>query len=236
MPEFMNIDSPGIRIKRTDQPSMWDDFEFGKPGLYSTYFDDFHQYVAADWTITDVGVNTRALATSAPCAGGVLLTTLANADDNSSSRQRLGHAFVPTAGSVIYFEARFQLSEATQADYLVGLVVTDTSPLSNTDGIYFRKDDGDTNLDFETNASSVASTETGIHTVAANTYIKVGCKITGTNLVEYWVNDVKQGEFNTNIPAVPLRVTSHFQDGDTGAVLGSLTLSEDYIFCAQKRV
>lgn len=236
MPEFMTIDSPAIRIKRTDQLSMWDNFEFGKPGLYSTYFDDFHQYVAADWTITDVGANTRALATSAPCVNGVLLTTLANADDNSSSSQRVGHAFVPTAGSMIYFETRFRASEATQCDWLFGLVVTDTSPLSNTDGVYFRKDDGDTNVDFETNASSTASTETAIATFAADTYIKVGFRITGTTLVEYWVNDVYQGSFNTNIPTVPLRITRHYQDGDTGAALGSLTLSEDYIFVAQKRV
>lgn len=75
-----------------------------------------------------------------------------------------------------------------------------------------------------------------IATFAADTYIKVGFRITGTSLVEYWVNDVYQGSFNTNIPTVPLRITRHFQDGDTGAALGSLTLSEDYIFVAQKRV
>lgn len=236
MPEFMTIDSPVIRIKRTDQTDVWDNYEFGKPSNFSCYFDDFHQYVAADWTITDTGVNTRALATSAPCVGGVLLTTLANADDNASSMQRVGHAFVPTPGSIIYFEARYQISEATESDFLIGLVATDTTPLANANGIYFRKDDGDTNLDFETNASSTASTETGIATVAANTYLKIAYRVTGTSLVEYYVNDVKQGEFNTNIPTVPLRVTIHTQDGDTGATVGAITSSIDYVFVAQKRV
>ena len=234
-PLSREIDHELLKVAR-GHGGVWDGFEFCRPGQYASYFDDFHQYVAADWTVTESdGAATQALATAAPTAGGVLLITDTNADDDAVSMQRVGHAFVPTAGKKIYFECRFQASEATQIDLLAGLVATDTTPLSNANGIYFRKDDGDTNLDFETNASSTASTEAGIHTFAADTYVKVGFKVTGTSLVEYFVNDISQGSFNTNIPTVPLRVTFHIQDGDTGAALGALTASVDYFFVAQER-
>ena len=236
MAERQLVDGEYFQVDRKDQTVMWQGYRFGRPLLYHTYLEDFDYYTAADWTVTDVGVNTQALATTAPTVGGVLLVTLANADNNASSMQKVGHSFVPTVGTNIWFEARLQMSEATQSDWLIGLVVTDTTPLANTDGIYFRKDDGDTQIDFETNASSVASTETNIGTFAATTYVTVGFKVTGTTLVEYYVNDVKQGEFNTNIPAVPLRATIHFQDGDTAAAIGAITGSVDYVLCSQTRV
>ena len=45
--------------------------------------------------------------------------------------------------------SRFKLSDATQSDALVGLAITDTTAIDGvTDGIFFTKDDGDTNLDF----------------------------------------------------------------------------------------
>lgn len=235
MSDFQLID--GLRIKTNPaQASMWDGFEFGTPGKYVTYFDDFHTFTAADWTVTNAGGSTQALATAAPCVGGVLLTTLGNADNTNVSMQKLGHSFVPTEGTKIYFEARLQTSEATQMDWLVGLVITDTDPMTSyTEGISFRKDDGDTSIDFNTTIGSASSEETAIGTFAANTYVKVGFLITGTSQVDYWVNDVLQGTKTTHLPTAPLRVTAHFQDGDTGAALGALTASWDYVFVAQER-
>jgi len=217
-------------------PGMWQDYEFGTPGKYAEYVEDFFTYTTGDWTVSEIdGAATEALATAAPTVGGVLLITNTNADNDAVSMQKVGHSFVPTANSKIFCEFRFQISEVTQSDYLFGLVVTDTTPLANTDGVYFRKDDGDTNLDFETNASSTASTEAGIRTAVADTYLKVGFKISGTTLVEYYVNDKKEGEFTTNIPTAPLRLTLHTQDGDTGGAVGAETTSVDYAICAQER-
>ncbi len=238
MAEIMNLDAESIKITRTDQVGMWQGFEFGIPSKFSTYFDDFMQYVAGDWTVTETdAAATEALAAAAPCANGVLLITNANADNNLVSLQRVGHAFVPTAGKNIYFEIRFQSNEATQVDLLAGLVITDTDPVTSiTDGIVFRKDDGDTNIDFATTLGSATSTETAIGTLAADTYVKLGFKVTGISLVEYYVNDVKQGELSTNIPsAIPLRVTFSTQDGDTAAAVGAETASIDYVFVAQTR-
>jgi len=232
----VNINDLGSKVFKLKDVGLWSGYEFGRPGKVATYLEEFFYYVAADWTVTETdAAATEALATAAPTLGGVLLITNVNADDNVVGLQKVGHSFDPQAGTNIWCEVGFQGSEATQSDWLVGLVVTDTTPLANTDGIYFRKDDGDTNIDFETNSGSTASTETAIATFAADTYVVVGFKVTGLTLVEYYVNGVKQGEFNTNITSVPLRVTLHFQDGDTAGAVGAQTASVDYVVCAQSR-
>ena len=230
------IDGGTFKVVQSD--SMWKDFEFGVPTNVSTCFDDFYSYVAADWTVTETDAGaTQALATSAPCKNGVLLVTNANADNNLVSMQKVGHSVTPTAGTNIYFETRFQVNTATQVDVLFGLIITDIDPITSiTDGIVFRKDDGDTNIDFCTMASSVTSTETAIGTLTADTYVTLGFKVTGTSLVEYFVNGTKQGELTTCIPTTPLRVTMTFQDGDTGAIVGAQTMSIDYVFISQTRI
>ena len=116
MPASSTLDAKWIKVVQSGD--MWDGFEYGVPGKYFGYTEDFLYYRSADWTVSDTGVNTQALATSAPTVGGVLLITLANADDNLSSMQKVGHSFVPAAGSTIWFECIFQTSEATQSDCL----------------------------------------------------------------------------------------------------------------------
>ncbi len=221
----------------TGERGMWQDYEFGVPGKYFVLYEDFDHYVAGDWTVTAAGGGTAALATAAPCLGGVLRVTTANADDDLVSLQRVGNCVVPPAGSKIYFEASFQTLEATQMDWVVGLGITDTTPLAIADSIVFQKDDGDTQVDFKTVASaSSSSQDSNIATFAAATNICVGFKVTGTSQVEYYVNGAKKGTFLGNIPAVPLRVTLAHQDGDTGAALGALTSSWDYVICCQERI
>ena len=231
MPPSLSIDAKWFKVDQQGVDDMLEGYEFGVPGKYFEYIEDFFYYTAADWTISDTGVNTRALATAAPTVGGVLLITLAGADNDLSSIQKVGHSFVPTAGTNIWFECIFQTSDATQSDWLVGLVLTDATPLTTTQGIYFRKDDGDAQIDFETNATSTLSTENNIATDVSATYVRVGFKVTGTSLVEYYVNGIKQGEFSANIPTVPLRVTIHMQNGEAVAK----TMSLDYIACIQSR-
>lgn len=226
----------GSQNKVQGSGSMWDDFQFGTPAAQSFWLEDFFYWDTdeTEWDIDDVGANTRAPATSAPTAGGVLLVTLANADNNKCTMQKIGHSFVPTKGKNLWFECRFQMSEVTQSEVLVGLVVTDTTPLTNTDGIYFRKDDGDVSLDFESNVSSVASSDSAIHSMVADEYVTVGFKVTGTEKIEYYVNGVKKGEVD-DVPTVPLRPTFHIQDGDTGGTVGAQTGSIDYMCAGQTR-
>jgi hypothetical protein len=222
-----------LRIGNTDQPSMWDGFQFGRPTLYHGFFEDFDYHVAANWTITLVNSSTPPLATSAPTVGGVLSMVNTGAQNDLISMQKVGHSFVPTAGSTIYFECRFQLSSATNAVAVCGLGITDTSPQSTADCLYFQKPGAATTLTFHTDTTAGGqSIDNNVGTLADATYVKVGFKVTGTSQVEYWVNDVKKGTFNSNITAVPLRPTLFVLNNTAAAQ----TMSVDYIMVAQTRV
>ena len=55
------------------------------PTLYHAYFEDFDEYHAVNWTVTETGAATQALTNA---DGGVLLVTNAAADDDASFSQK----------------------------------------------------------------------------------------------------------------------------------------------------
>ena len=152
--------------------------------------------------------------------------------------QKVGESFKFEAGKKLFFKARLAVSDATQSDFVVGLQITDTTPLAVTDGVYFRKDDGDANLDFVVIKDSTASTASAIATVVAATYITVGFYYNGVDEVVYAastnsLNPTVLGKLaTTNLPNdEELTVSFAIQNGE--AV--SKTMSVDYIFVAKER-
>ena len=111
------------------------------PSKNHVYFNDFDTYLAGEWVVTETGVATQALAN---VDGGVLLITNAAADDDASFSNKVGESFLPAADKNLWFKCKFQVSDATQSDVVIGLQITDTTPLAVTDGIYFLKADGAT--------------------------------------------------------------------------------------------
>ena len=222
-----------VRRASSDQESMWDGIEFGSPAIMSRwaiYQNHFHTYAAGDWTVTE----TQAGATQAlsDAVGGKLLLTNTDTENDVVGMQLGSEAFLPAAGKRVYFEIKFQYSEATQMDWLVGLTDTDTGLPTATvsDGIYFVKDDGDTEIDFGCSSGSSESIEEGVATAADATDIILGFKVTGTGLVEYWVNGVKKGQLTTNIPTTELRLSFAIAAGAAAAE----TMTVDYVVAAQE--
>ena len=115
---------------------------------YYGYFNDFMTYNSGDWTITttEAGSGTASEAVTSS-AGGALLITNDDADNDLDFLQLKGESFKLSTSKRAYFSARFKVSDATQSDFVMGLQITDTTPLAVSDGVYFMKDDGDTNLD-----------------------------------------------------------------------------------------
>src|SRR5262245_55110132 len=108
------------------------------PTTAHVYFEDFDYYVAANFTVTNTGSPTRALTDA---DGGVLLITNASADNDASFSQKVGESFRFEVGKAAGFKVRFQTNDATQSDIVLGLCITDTTPLDVSDGVFFIKDD-----------------------------------------------------------------------------------------------
>ena len=206
------------------------------PTQMHTYFDDFDEYHAVNWTVTETQAGaTQALAN---VDGGVLLLTNSAADDDIVALQKVGESYKFVAGKKLFFKAKFAVSDATQSDFVIGLQITDITPLAVTDGVYFRKDDGDANLDFVVVKDSTASTATAITTVVAATYITVGFYYNGVDEVVYAastnsLNPTVLGKLaTTNLPDdEELTISFCIQNGEAVAK----TLSVDYIFVAKER-
>lgn len=204
------------------------------PTAVHMFFDDFDRYVAADWTIT----TTEAGAGSATEAltnvdGGVLLITNDDADDDADFFQKVGESFKFESGKKLWFKARLKVSDATQSDFIMGLQITDTTPLDVSDGVFFQKDDGDTNLDFHVEKNGTATDSTGVATVADDTWIVPGFYYNGVDAVEVWIDGVKKATLaTTNLPDdEELTVSFGIQNGAAAAK----TMSVDYIMAVKER-
>lgn len=210
--------------------------QFGLPDPtgWHTFFDDFDRYAAAEWVVTETQAGATQALTDAD--GGVLLLTNSAADDDLNALQKVGESFLMEAGKKAFFRARFKVSDATQSDFIMGLQITDTTPLAVSDGIWFQKDDGDANLDVYCGKSAGAGTTsaTAIHTVVADTYLNVGWYYDGKGSLLYFVNNAHKGTLDassTFLPDTELTISFGIQNGEAVAK----TMSVDFIFAAKER-
>jgi hypothetical protein len=101
------------------------------------YFNDFDNFTAADWTVTE----TQAGATQALTAGDggllALVNSAANNDLNSIQSATATFRFDPTKD--MRLAVRLKVDDATLAAVVAGLCSVDTTPLDVNDGIYFIK-------------------------------------------------------------------------------------------------
>ncbi len=232
MADFTRLDSDAVRIERTDVANMWQGYEFGRPGRMVEYFEDFLEGTASvtAFDVTETGAATEAVADE---HGGVLLITNAAADDNNvvlqlgnSTDGTTGETVLPANGKNIYLECRMKKSDATQSDWLFGLVTTDTTPLSSTTGYFFQKDDGDTNVDLWVNNSQTLAVKTD-----DTSYHVYGIKVKGVSEVEFWIDEVKVATLPFTGSATEVRPTFAIQNGEAVAK----TMSIDYLMYAFTR-
>lgn len=209
---------------------------FPDPTACHTWFDDFDDYVAAEWTITEVGSGTRAVADA---DGGVLVITNAAADNDHNYLQWSGatnastvETWTFTAGKKSWFKSRLKISDATESDMFMGLYVTDTDPIGGiADGVYFHKADGSATCNLVVVGSSTATT-TAAATMANDTYVTLGFVYDGIDKIEIFVNDVRvANSVTTNLPSTELALSFAIQNGTNAAK----SMSIDYILCGKQR-
>ncbi len=235
----VNVKGDTIKIANdTENQTMWEDYEFGKPGVFVTYFNEFTDWVADSWTITEVGTNTQTLSDA---ANGILVLTTGGTENDGISMQlggtgdgeTSGESWLPTAGKDIYFETSLKITEVTQNDLFVGFHIQDTA-ITASEGanfIGFLKADGSTTLQFKSSVSSV-DTQSTATTMVDDTYVKLGIKCVGVTNCKAYVDNVLVGTIYTaSIPTTEMKLSVEVLAGDGNADV----MSVDYIFAAQER-
>jgi hypothetical protein len=208
------------------------------PTRYHTWFDDFDDYLAANWVRTVTGTGTTVVNTGAD--NGLLLTTNSAADNDAVFYQWSENAAAGAAetwkfiaGKKLWFKSRLKVSDVTESDFVMGLQITDTTPLAVSDGVFFRKDDGDTNLNFVVSKASTATTTVITGQLANDTFITLGFYYNGVDKISIFINDVAvSSSAITNLPDTEeLTLSFGVQNGEAVAK----TMSVDYILVSKER-
>lgn len=194
------------------------------------YFNDFDTYTAGNWTITATGT-ASAVALIDSDGGKITLTTDAGANDNVFL-QKKGESYLFAAGRKLWFKSRFSLSDATDSKVVMGLQITDTSPLAVSDGVFFSKADNTDAVTLEVEKDGTA-TSSAVATLGNNTFVELGFYYNGVDAITYFVNDLPVGEsVVTNLPNdEALTISFGLQNGTTAET----TMTVDYIFVAKER-
>jgi hypothetical protein len=226
-------DSGVTNVSKNNPLKNWIDTD---PTKAYRWFDDFHTYVAGDWTVTETQAGaTQAI--SAGAAGGVLLLTNDTGNTDVNQLQLASETFKHVAGKQWWMKTRFALT-ATLDNFgaVIGLVITDTSAAAGaTDGIYFRKASGASTLEFVIEKDSTETTSGTLATMVTATFIEVAAYYNGKDAIECWVNGVHTATITTltNLPDdEELAVTIATVNATTGA---ANVLSCDYLFIAVER-
>lgn len=219
-PGGLNISRPNVFGGTLNQPYSM---------LFHTYENDFDNYVAGDWTVTE----TQAGATQAIIDGDGGLLRLGNsaADDDLNAIQLSKETFRFAVGKKLWFAARLTVSDATQSDFVAGLQITDTTPLAVTDGVYFIKADGSTTINLVVIKDST-STTTAVGT-ATTSAIELAYYYNGKDAIEAYVNGVKVAtSVTTNLPDdEDLTISFAIQNGEAAAK----NLDIDYVYVSKER-
>lgn len=212
------------------------------PSKYYTYFDDFFEYHSGIYTITttEAGSGNASEAITSG-AGGQLLITNDDADNDLDFFQLKGESFKWDSSKRMFFSARFKTNDATQSEIVMGLQITDTTPLDVTDGIFFLKIDGDTQPDLiieKDNSSSLSVLE--MDAMEDDTFVTLSFEYdpldvaTGGAVFRAYQDNVQVGEITgtTNAPDdEDLTISFGIQNGEAAAK----TLTIDFILVAVER-
>jgi len=194
------------------------------------YMEDFDYYTAADWTVTEVGVALQALSN---IDGGNLLLTNAGADDNSNFLQKVGESFLFQTGKKLWFDCLIEANDATQSDIVIGLQITDTTPLDVSDGVFFIKADGAATFDFVVEKDNVATTTSAVATLSDATFKRLSFFYDGVDKITIFDDGVAVAtSVTTNLPDdETLTISFGIQNGEAAIKI----MSVDYVMASKER-
>lgn len=210
---------------------------------FFSIFDDFMKYAATDWVITttEAGAGSASEALDADGAGGRLVVTNDDADNDKDLFQYSAdggttplEAFSFVSGKKLQFVFKGQLSDALDSDFYAGLIITDTDWVGGvSDGIYFRKADGDNTVYLVIEKDSTETT-VEVGELADATEFELEFYYDGaSSRIEAFLDGVRVGSgVLTNTPDdEQLALSFGVQNGEAAAKV----LTVDYIGALQER-
>ncbi len=205
------------------------------PTKYHVFFDDFDFYNPTDGETWDIILNNSGTGALADGNNGHLLFTTGTSDGDLNQIATVKENFALVAGKKMWFKVGIvDMSHATDDDCIFGLHSDDQTPLAGApaDGVYFRKDEGDTEWDFQVMASSTSIILVENVATATTGAITLGWTFDGTDTFEIYASDAKVASgTSTSFPTTELGVALTMQAG-TGS---PCTLTVDYVFAANER-
>lgn len=201
------------------------------PSRVHAWWSDFDGFTAGDWTVTETQAGATQAITNAD--GGILALVNSAADNDLNSIQWAKETFLLATAKKFWIKTRFKISDATLSDLVIGLQITDATPLAVTDGVYFRKAEGSTTLNLVVCKNST-ETVTAAGTLVADTYVVVGAVyLPEKGVIDIYFNDVRvaSSAITNMVDDEELTVTIAVQNGEAVAK----TLSTDYFLAAKER-
>ena len=228
-PHFQNMilwaGNTDVTEQKKDQPMFQ---PYPSDQTFYGYFNDFMTYNSGDWTITTTEAGGGSASEEIISgAGGQLRISNDDAASDSDFLQLKGEPFRLSTSKRAYFSARFKVNDVDQNDFIMGLQITDTTPLDVSDGVYFISVDGsaDLLLNVEKDNSVDATT---VATMEDDTFITV----------TWFVDPDRAGVYYSINNATPVRVdTAKLPDDEdltisfgiqNGEAAGN-TLTIDYV-------
>lgn len=204
---------------------------------FHEFHDDFNDYVAATWTVTETQAGaTQALASG---DGGLILLTNSAADNDINQIQKVVGSFLPTVGKRFFMQCRFQLSDVVESDFAIGIQVVNadgTALATALDGIFFLKaDDAATIALYSRQDNTTGSVNSGaIATLVNDTNVILGCYYDGGDRIYYAVNNVVTGYITVAAGTLPNAVCAPIVSLKNGAAAAK-TATIDYLYVALER-
>jgi hypothetical protein len=176
------------------------------PTEVATDFDDFANYVAADWTVTNttthqtIGLVAGAGGIISSVGGGSSVANdigaiIANPLNFNLPANTVSGTYPPTAKA--WFYSAFKATTALNDQLQIG-VTSANAALTPTDGIYFNKAAAANTIQFvvRKGSASLAATAystgtTTIATLANATFLELGWYYDGTGNIDVFVNEQK---------------------------------------------
>jgi hypothetical protein len=219
------------------------------PFAYHVLAEDFN-VILDQYVQTKTSAGTILLA--AGDGGKALFTTNATTPlaTDICSMQIGWDGFKVTAGKKMHFLARIQLSDAVNAAFIVGMIQVTTTPFTVTDGIYFQKASGSSQIALKSAVGSAITTlnlPTTAYNLANNTDIDLGFYMdrngtiyayAGANLINVQASNAPAGQvkgsigsFAPTLTAAGMNPTLAIQSGTAS----SKTMAADFIMAAKER-